>query len=621
MDSRLTNKLPETFAELCDMVRDDILLADAIFLPFSYPLSAHQQATMREYAEKKFVFQQAVRGAAKSYITARFMLVYGLTHKLKGIMTAPTYRQALLVFNYIVDLIKENSTPANPIPIRSLLDGKIVGGGSIEARMKFKNGTVLKALPMGDGGRIRGERADILHCDEFFKMERQMFEKHILPFLLKPIIKASAAHPNRPPQTESKLFMTTSAEYEDCYAYHFLVNTMLKKMVQEDALVEKDPSYRRKYCVLDWKFDDLMALGYELEPDIIELQTGNASREEKDRALNNKWVGISGQFFPANLADRLATPSVVVEHEAAADCEYSLTVDVATAKDGDNFVIDVFKFLPNKKMALVNTYMNVGLSNDDMAYMVHHYNKLFHPEWIVIDKGGGGLFLQQNLSKRKLILQSPALIGLYGDEHDIKEPLVLWDEEEIFGVKKLILNKPNDPMIQGAFAGIRARGGEYITTEDVFSHFLYDTLKKHIMSPEPTIVIPFSAHLQYDGEGDNSKGERYLGSEQNIIDNIRESIHQLRHLRLKTTETPEGQVEIVLSKMGKVPSYLWRQTEKDGAVCFCYGLIPYLLHFKEERGTDRGKTNMIIQPSYMEEHMYSDLYGGNSGFLDTLFTR
>jgi hypothetical protein len=141
------------------------------------------------------------------------------------------------------------------------------------------------------------------------------------------------------------------------------------------------------------------------------------------------------------------------------------------------------------------------------------------------------------------------------------------------------------------------------------------------MCPDPTILIPLTANLKYEGTGDDTRGERYLGSEQNIVDNIRESVHQLRHLRLKTAETPEGQVEIVLSKMGKVPSYLWRQSDKDGAVCFCYGLIPYLLHFKEERGTDRGKTAMIIQPNYMEEFAQADLYGDNGGFLRTLFTQ
>jgi hypothetical protein len=583
----------DDFDQLCVAVRDDILLADSIFLPQSPALSAHQAATMVQYANGKFIFHQACRGAAKSYTTARFMLLWALTHKTKNVITAPTYRQALLVFQYIVDMIKENSNSASPISLSAEIDGKIVGGGSIEARMRFKNGSIIKALPMADGSRLRGERANTLHCDEFFKMEKAMFETHILPFLVSPIIK-TRRNVLLPPPVDPKCIMTTSAEYEDCYAFHFLTNRMLPAIRNEDKIVEAKPEYKRKYYVLDWNIEDLSACGFELDPDIIEFQLGDATPEEKARGLYNKWVGISGQFFPS-LVDKISSKFIKVEYEADPTFAYSFTVDVATVEGGDDFVIDVWKHLGNKKTALVHTYVNNGLSNDDMAFMIHHYNRLFKPEIIMIDKGGGGQFVQKALYKRKLILQHRDLIAQYGEEHDIQVPLVLHDEVAFLGDNKILFNKPTDPMIQAAFAGAYSRSGEYLNTEDLLSHFIFDTMKKTLLAHEPSFLIPYTASVHYDGDGEAAKAERYSGSEQAILDNIKEAVHQLRHLRIKTEENPDGSRTIVLSKQARVPSYIWRNSKKDGAVTFLYGLIPHLLHYKDERGAALGDTGLIFE--------------------------
>lgn len=571
-----------SFEDLCNALKHDILLADKVFLPYSYPLAPHQAASFLEFEEGKFIFEEACRGASKTSKIARYMLLKSLTWFCAGIFTAPTFRQALQGFNYALGYVKENSTPRNPINLWRELDGKPVGGGGqqSEARMRFKNGAILKALPMGSGEKIRGERADILFCDEFFKMDREMFNVHILPFLLKPMNISTNVKAQKP---ESKLLMATSAEYEDCFAYHFLCETMLPRMRTDVELQQQDPNHRRKYIVIDWNIEDLQACHFELEPDVIELQTGNASFEEKQRALYNRWIGISGQFFPSNIAEKLASPQVNIEMNPDGVSAYALTVDVAIAQGGDDFIIHTWKFPGNRRMDLVNSFFGNGLSPDDMAWEIHKFNNTFRPEIIYMDKGGGGLAVVSSLAKRKLILSN-------GDEISIDNPILLYDEFRLVGQKVLVLNRPSDPKIKEAFMGELPSGQDYISQEEVVLHLTYDTLKKILMgSGEPLIRIPEFASESTD---------EYYRSEIEILDNIREAVHQMRHLAVKTVDTADGQKEVVRSTKTKVPIYVWKHAKKDAAVTFAYGIVPYLLHYKSERGADEGPPAIIIQPNY-----------------------
>jgi hypothetical protein len=572
-----------TFEELCDRLQNDILLADKVFLPFSPPLSIHQQATFRAYESGDYFFHEAVRGGAKSYTTSRFNLVYGLTHLVTTVLTAPTYRQALINFNYMVGCIKENNTVRNPFPLGKELDGKIIGGGNIEARMRFKNGTVNKALPMGKGERVRGERADIMHCDEFYQMDKTMFMYHLLPILNKPEMEGDqlGLTPTRP---DSKLIITTSAEYEDSFAYHFLTGTMLKKIKWEDELVAQDPNYRRKYWVLNWTFDDLKEFGYKMNKELWDLQTAELTPEEKQRALYNIWVGTAGQFFPSNLRETIASPTIKVETERRKGSDYALTIDVAMVEGGDDFVIHVWKFLGNRKMALVNSYFDNGLPNDDMALKIHEFNDKFHPEWIYMDKGGGGLSVVNSLSKRILVLKN-------GEQVKIDNPIVLHDDFALEGQHILIVNRPTDSKVREAFAG-DAKAAEYLSNEDVLSHLMYDNMKKLLTREEPLILIPDIADITQDNYGRR---------EIEIWDNINESVSQLRHLAVKTEEVSEGKRVVVRTKINKMPTYVWKHAKKDGGVCFCYGIVPYLLHYEDERGAEPEEPTVIVQPMYFTD--------------------
>lgn len=543
-----------TVQNLINSIRSDAVFADRYWLPNSDPLFPFQNLTLKTFDEHKFTWEQAIRGAAKSYGAARYCLVKGLTHKAKFVFTGPTYRQALHPFNYIVTLIEENSQPGNPLDLSKEVESIV--RGSMFSRIKLKNGTEFVALPMGDGEKIRGERADVLVCDEFFLMDRAMYQSHILSFL-KGYKKQGSVGP--------KLIITTSAEYQDSFAYTVFTDRFIKNLLIEDKLVAQDPTYKRKYAILDINVDDLIKQGYITDMDIHEQQLVGATPEERQQALYNHWIGVSGQFFPANLVTKLRSDLVTIEHESDGNHRYCMTIDVATAQNGDLFILDIWKMLPElgNKMGLVNSYWNKGLGADEMASKIHSFNRRFHPTWIVMDKGGGGLFVRDALMKNKLVFRD-------GSTEDIKVPILEHNENRIVGdgERKLILNRPSDPKIREAFVdNSRSTGVDYIHSEDVFVHLMYDGLRQLLQREDQAILIPSGYVTNDDADPEVSNAV--------IFDNITESVLQLRHLALKINVGADGHKEVARTKVNKMPYYVWKNAVKDGASGFIYGYLAY----------------------------------------------
>jgi hypothetical protein len=420
-------------------------------------------------------------------------------------------------------------------------------------------------------------------------LEEMMYRSHIVPFLQKP---------RQPGAPEAKLILATSAENQECFTYR-LLQKWLKKIDLETKKATADPGYQRKYCVLDWNYDDVRASGIQMEDDIIAEILDGASEAEKQRVLYNKWISMAGQYFPANLIEKMKRTDVFIEHERMQGCDYGLSIDVATQKDGDAFVIHVWKFLGNRKAAIVNTYWDWGQSADEMALKIHEIDAKFDPRWIIMDWGGGGLFVQNSLSKTKLIDHA-------GKETVIKSPILLHDEtnQMMKGRRKLILNKPSDPLVRTAFSGERSRGGEEIRTQDMFVHLLYEGLRNTLLAADPCIYVPAMA---------SEEGDEYDRSDVKIYDQIQESVYQLRTLTVKMTESPDGQKEVARSKVAKVPLYTWKSSKKDGASAFCYGYILYLLHYYvDARGQKDEYSGPIVVVNRYDQGHLETLYEDSS---------
>lgn len=138
-----------------------------------------QVVILKELWTKTFPMLVATRGGGKSWILALYALLRALfCQGSKVIIVGAAFRQSKLLFEYI-----EGFWRNAPI-LRS-----IVGSGTHQGpkrdvdRCTFYVGdSIIMAIPMGDGTKIRGLRANYIIADEFASIPQEIYETVVQGF-------------------------------------------------------------------------------------------------------------------------------------------------------------------------------------------------------------------------------------------------------------------------------------------------------------------------------------------------------------------------------------------------------------------------------------------------------
>lgn len=135
----------------------------------------------------------ASRGAGKSFMLA----VYAMTKMIlepgvKIVLVGAGLRQSRHIFNYMANIWKSSAI------LRDIF-GRTKGQGPKREvdRFEFRLGDSLtSALPLGDGEKIRGERGQVIICDEYTVIDEEIFNVVVQGFALvsaDPVEKVKAA--------------------------------------------------------------------------------------------------------------------------------------------------------------------------------------------------------------------------------------------------------------------------------------------------------------------------------------------------------------------------------------------------------------------------------------------
>src|SRR5271165_3673652 len=217
-DGKFDTGRPEylNLATATEFYKQNILAVDRAYLPEKNkkePLYPFQRVMMNTMTAAEFVWIQIMRGGSKTSTLARWAIDHAQTVSEVGIIfTAPSFRQALLIYDECLRIIEAEDRNANT-DLRILAE--VYGDpkrNALESVIKFRNGTTIRALPMGDGTRIRGQRGGVLIIDEFYLITEEMYESHIKPFVG---VKQGGR--------ESKIIHATTSWYQDCFAYRRLM--------------------------------------------------------------------------------------------------------------------------------------------------------------------------------------------------------------------------------------------------------------------------------------------------------------------------------------------------------------------------------------------------------------
>ena len=155
---------PEYFSFLCKHIFNiNILPSQALFL--------------REMWNRKFPMLIASRGFGKSFILSLYSLIRALIlPDRKVVVVGAAFRQSKVLFEYMETIW--NNAPV----LRSMCDANSGPRRDVDRCVMRINKSRVTCLPLGDGQKIRGQRANDIISDEFASIPRDIFETVVAGF-------------------------------------------------------------------------------------------------------------------------------------------------------------------------------------------------------------------------------------------------------------------------------------------------------------------------------------------------------------------------------------------------------------------------------------------------------
>ena len=171
---------PEYFSFVCKYILNIELL------PF-------QSLLLYEMWNRKFPMLIGSRGMGKSFILSVYPLLRALfMPRRKIVVVGAAFRQSKVLFEYM-DTIWKNA----PI-LRDLCGSNSGPRRDVDRCVMHINQSTVTCLPLGDGSKIRGQRANDIIADEFASIPRDIFENVVAGFA------AVAASPSEKVKSKAK---------------------------------------------------------------------------------------------------------------------------------------------------------------------------------------------------------------------------------------------------------------------------------------------------------------------------------------------------------------------------------------------------------------------------------
>tara|TARA_B100000073_G_scaffold341474_1_gene342892 strand:+ start:1271 stop:3247 length:1977 start_codon:yes stop_codon:yes gene_type:complete len=136
-----------------------------------------QSLVLKEVWERKFPMLIASRGFGKSFMLSLYAILRALIlPRRKIVIVGAAFRQSKVLFEYM-ETIWRNS----PM-LRDICDGDSGPRRDTDRCTLRLNDSTVTCLPLGDGQKIRGQRANDIIADEFASIPREIFENVVAGF-------------------------------------------------------------------------------------------------------------------------------------------------------------------------------------------------------------------------------------------------------------------------------------------------------------------------------------------------------------------------------------------------------------------------------------------------------
>jgi hypothetical protein len=155
---------PEYFSFLCKQI-------------FNITILPSQALILEELWNRKFPMLIASRGFGKSFILSLYSMMRALLiPQRKIVVVGAAFRQSKVLFEYMETIW--NNSPM----LRDICDRDSGPRRDVDRCVMRINESRITCLPLGDGQKIRGQRANDIISDEFASIPRDIFETVVAGF-------------------------------------------------------------------------------------------------------------------------------------------------------------------------------------------------------------------------------------------------------------------------------------------------------------------------------------------------------------------------------------------------------------------------------------------------------
>ncbi len=456
-DTKLINPFHERFGKFENPYDEfiDICYSNLTFAVFNImkwkdgplELAPFQSVILRTLWDKTFPILLMTRGGGKTFMLAVYSLLRAImVPGSKIVIVAASFRQSKLVFDYIEQIY-------NYSPIVQAAVTKIARPN--DAREMIIGTSSIKALPLGNGEKIRGVRATDIVCDEYASIPEEIFQVVVRGFAAvaaDPIEQARQIHldnqlikqgklqeKDRKKLQSNKIIYAGTANYQ--FNHYYRLYSVHKAIIENkfvgnaeeinDSFASDNEDGYKLEGDLDYRDYAIIQVPYTGLPEgfMDDKQISQAKATMPRALFSMEYECIfptdSDGFFKRTLI-KDTTPGLDDERkpfsvELVGDPNFEYVMGVDPARKTDNFSISILKLLKNGK-----GYKNVycySMNNKNWVTSVRKIRELlgkFNIVRIAVDSGGGGLTVEDLLQNAEILRKGEEPIWRCNDEEHMR---------------------------------------------------------------------------------------------------------------------------------------------------------------------------------------------------------
>lgn len=360
-----------------------------------------QHVFIKTMMRKDFSLIICSRGAGKSFLTSVFCVLHAIFEQgSKILVLAPSFKQSKLILQQIE--VFAGSTKGEML--RQIMPKINQSTDFWEAKIGESR---IRALPLGNGDKIRGFRADVIIVDEVLKVPASILEEVIKPFMVvnkdpverqelydletSLIKRGKLKEDERTKFKNPKMVALSSASYKFEHLYN------MYQLYLENINDPKKIS-GASYGVIQIGYKGLPS--QYLSETVIEDARKSMSSSQFQREYEAQFSDDSSGYF--SMAQMLnctiqagGNPTIEVKGDPQAKYILSIDPNYKESVDADHFAMHVMKIDPISRVGyIVHSYAMSGVTLKEHSRYMLYLLKNFNIVYVIIDSGGADQFLR-----------------------------------------------------------------------------------------------------------------------------------------------------------------------------------------------------------------------------------